>query len=90
MLTAHKTEVDRIVGYASGADDYIEKPFSPQELPVRLRAVTRRLHQKPFSPAQTSSATTAQLLIQICSTLFISSLFYYWIGTLLLPFQLFC
>ncbi len=42
MLTARKTEVDRIIGFSTGADDYIPKPFSPQELVVRLRAVTRR------------------------------------------------
>ncbi len=42
MLTAKGAEVDRIVGYSTGADDYITKPFSPQELVVRLRAVLRR------------------------------------------------
>lgn len=43
MLTAKSAEVDRIVGYSTGADDYIAKPFSPQELIVRLRAVLRRI-----------------------------------------------
>jgi DNA-binding response OmpR family regulator len=42
MLTARKAEIDRIIGFSTGADDYIPKPFSPQELVVRLRAVMRR------------------------------------------------
>jgi DNA-binding response OmpR family regulator len=64
MLTARKTEVDRIIGYASGADDYIEKPFSPQELPVRLRAVARRLHQNsaPVYPVVNPTAVKSKLI----------------------------
>jgi DNA-binding response OmpR family regulator len=48
MLTAKGAEIDRIVGYSTGADDYIAKPFSPQELIARLRAVLRRMmrHQE--------------------------------------------
>jgi len=42
MLTARICEIDRIIGYSSGADDYISKPFSPKELAVRLRAVVGR------------------------------------------------
>lgn len=55
MLTAKGAEVDRIVGYSTGADDYITKPFSPQELVVRVRAVLRRLmrHQGEQSTIRT-------------------------------------
>ncbi len=43
MLTARRSEVDRIAGLELGADDYVVKPFSPQELVSRVRAVMRRL-----------------------------------------------
>jgi len=42
MLTARSQEVDRIAGLEMGADDYVTKPFSPQELVSRVRAVLRR------------------------------------------------
>jgi len=42
MLTARADERDRIRGLDLGADDYIAKPFSPNELVARIRAVTRR------------------------------------------------
>ena len=42
MLTARGEEGDRIRGLDSGADDYVVKPFSPNELIARLRAVIRR------------------------------------------------
>ena len=42
MLTARGEEGDRIRGLKSGADDYVTKPFSPQELIARIRAVLRR------------------------------------------------
>src|SRR4029079_8361076 len=42
MLTARAEEVDRVVGLALGADDYITKPFSPRELTLRIKAVLRR------------------------------------------------
>ncbi len=48
MLTARGTEVDKIVGLESGADDYIVKPFGLGELLARIRAVMRR------SPGRTS------------------------------------
>jgi len=43
MLTARREEADRIAGLEMGADDYVVKPFSPQELVSRVRAVMRRL-----------------------------------------------
>ena len=43
MLTARREEIDRISGLELGADDYVVKPFSPQELVSRVRAVMRRL-----------------------------------------------
>jgi len=42
MLTARGEEVDRIVGFSLGADDYVVKPFSPRELVERVKAILRR------------------------------------------------
>lgn len=43
LVTARREEVDRIAGLEMGADDYVVKPFSPQELVSRVRAVLRRV-----------------------------------------------
>ena len=42
MVTARGEEIDRVVGFELGADDYVVKPFSVRELLLRLRAVLRR------------------------------------------------
>ena len=42
MLTARTEELDRVVGFELGADDYVTKPFSTRELVLRIRAVLRR------------------------------------------------
>jgi phosphate regulon transcriptional regulator PhoB len=42
MLTARGEEVDRVVGFELGADDYVVKPFSPRELILRVQAILRR------------------------------------------------
>jgi DNA-binding response OmpR family regulator len=46
MVTARREEPDRIAGLEMGADDYVIKPFSPQELVSRVRAVLRRTRGK--------------------------------------------
>lgn len=51
MLTARREESDRILGLEMGADDYVVKPFSPQELVSRVRAVLRRVQQPTSPPA---------------------------------------
>ncbi|MGD2062402.1 MAG: response regulator transcription factor [Nitrospirota bacterium] len=50
MLTARGDEVDRIVGFSLGADDYVAKPFSPRELLERVKAILRRT--RGASPAR--------------------------------------
>jgi two-component system, OmpR family, phosphate regulon response regulator PhoB len=47
MLTARKEEQDRIHGLSIGADDYLTKPFSPQELVLRVGAILRRVRSAP-------------------------------------------
>ncbi|MCE7947810.1 MAG: DNA-binding response regulator [Chloroflexi bacterium CFX4] len=47
MLTARGTEVDKIVGLESGADDYVVKPFGLGEFLARVRAVMRRMPGRP-------------------------------------------
>jgi DNA-binding response OmpR family regulator len=44
MLTAKKTEIDRVIGLEVGADDYLTKPFGMRELIARVRALLRRIN----------------------------------------------
>jgi DNA-binding response OmpR family regulator len=53
MLTAKSEEVDKLVGLAIGADDYLTKPFSPRELVGRIRALLRRPRSAPRPGAAT-------------------------------------
>ncbi len=50
MLTAKGEEVDRLLGFALGADDYIVKPFSPREVVSRIQVIFRRLNSLQTSP----------------------------------------
>jgi two-component system phosphate regulon response regulator PhoB len=47
MLTAKGEEIDRVVGFEVGADDYMVKPFSNRELTLRIKAVLRRVEPAP-------------------------------------------
>jgi two-component system phosphate regulon response regulator PhoB len=47
MLTARREEADRVHGLSLGADDYLVKPFSPQELVLRVRNILRRTRVVP-------------------------------------------
>jgi DNA-binding response OmpR family regulator len=42
ILTARDEEIDRVLGFELGADDYVTKPFSPRELAARVKAIIRR------------------------------------------------
>jgi DNA-binding response OmpR family regulator len=47
MLTARADEAERVAGLEMGADDYLTKPFSPNELVARVRALLRRAERRP-------------------------------------------
>ena len=53
MLTARGGEADRIRGLSLGADDYLAKPFSPQELVLRVGAILRRVAAAPTDATRT-------------------------------------
>ncbi len=61
LLTARRDEPDRIKGLSLGADDYLTKPFSPQELTLRVAALLRRLAAPSVSSG--SSVTAGDLVI---------------------------
>jgi len=42
MLSARSEEIDRVLGFELGADDYVTKPFSPRELVLRVKSILRR------------------------------------------------
>src|SRR5947199_5051786 len=50
MLTARDEVTDKVVGLEVGADDYLTKPFHPQELVARAKALLRRAHVEPEQP----------------------------------------
>ncbi len=54
MLTAKDEEIDKILGFEVGADDYITKPFSPRELVVRAKALLRRAERPAKAAARTA------------------------------------
>jgi DNA-binding response OmpR family regulator len=56
MLTARAEEVDKLIGLAVGADDYLTKPFSPRELVARVKAMLRR----PRTPRPSATAAPAR------------------------------
>jgi two-component system phosphate regulon response regulator PhoB len=64
MLTARGQEIDRVVGFELGADDYIVKPFSPRELVLRIGAVLRRA-QTPQVADTTQRIVLGKLSIDV-------------------------
>ena len=52
MLTARGEEIDRVVGFEVGAEDYVTKPFSVRELMLRIRVILRRVRSAPAPGGQ--------------------------------------
>jgi two-component system phosphate regulon response regulator PhoB len=50
MVTAKGEEIDRVVGFEIGAEDYVTKPFSPRELILRIRSILRRSQRAVETP----------------------------------------
>jgi two-component system response regulator CpxR len=61
MLTARTAESDRVAGLNAGADDYLPKPFGPEELLARIRAVLRRVGKTEGGAPQTIEAGGVRL-----------------------------
>lgn len=53
LLTARREEPDRIKGLSLGADDYVPKPFEPEELALRINAILRRAASRAAEPPET-------------------------------------
>jgi two-component system phosphate regulon response regulator PhoB len=52
MVTAKGEEIDRVVGFEIGADDYVTKPFSPRELVLRVRSILKRFRRPTVTTAE--------------------------------------
>jgi len=57
MLTARGDEYDRVLGFEVGADDYVVKPFSVRELMMRVKALSKRAHERRAARASAEVAT---------------------------------
>jgi two-component system phosphate regulon response regulator PhoB len=65
MLTARGDEYDRVLGFEVGADDYVVKPFSVRELMMRVKALSKRAHERRMARASSDVvATPARLAWQ--------------------------
>jgi two-component system, OmpR family, response regulator len=53
FLSSRDEEIDRIIGFEIGGDDYVTKPFSPRELVARLQAILKRTSSKPQASVKT-------------------------------------
>ncbi|MBZ0120423.1 MAG: response regulator [Sandaracinaceae bacterium] len=63
MITARGEEIDRVVGFEIGADDYVVKPFSPREVVLRVNAILRR--SRPKGAPKQETITIGELVIDV-------------------------
>lgn len=69
MVTAKVEEIDRLLGFEVGADDYLCKPFSPRELVARVQALLRRVRPDAAQPAPLFEHDEAAQRIRCCGQL---------------------
>ena len=65
ILTAKTEEVDRVVGFELGADDYVTKPFSVRELILRVKAILKRAYDSPQQENDISDIEVGDLRLNL-------------------------
>lgn len=63
FVTARRRELDEILGLELGADEYITKPFNPDVLLARVKAVLRRTARQPLSPMDPAALEVGDLIV---------------------------
>ncbi len=67
MLTAKVEDMDKLMGFENGADDYLTKPFNILELKARIRALLRRTAPKEREEPQTSQLKVGTIALDLAS-----------------------
>ena len=65
LLTAKTDDMDKLIGFDHGADDYLTKPFNILELKARIRAILRRTQQKPEEKDAENSLTVGTISLDL-------------------------
>jgi|TARA_B110000879_G_C11153756_1_gene505869 two-component system OmpR family response regulator len=66
FLTARDDEIDRVLGFELGGDDYVTKPFSPRELAARVKAILKRTGRQAQSTALQRGSLTVDEACHLC------------------------
>ncbi|MEX0308704.1 MAG: response regulator transcription factor [Tateyamaria sp.] len=66
FLTARDDEIDRVLGFELGGDDYVTKPFSPRELVARINAILKRSRAAPAVASMTHGVLRVDPTLHVC------------------------